>query len=149
MLFSLDRLRWGCSIVSQINFAEMNSVSNPILDVVHSFNPPLIHGNLKAANVLINDQGEAVIADYGLSSLIASTAGPTSFTSSAFASSVRWMAFELLRPAVGQNPVLSAHCDMWSFGSLMLEVRFDPSSFSQGVIYRSLTVTLLLCLFHL
>ncbi|KIO27219.1 hypothetical protein M407DRAFT_23525 [Tulasnella calospora MUT 4182] len=39
------------------------------LDYLHNLNPPVVHGNLKATNVLISDNGRAVLSDMGLYTL--------------------------------------------------------------------------------
>lgn len=62
------------------------------------------------------------MSDFGISSIIGAAGGATYFTSSAFAGSVRWMAFELLRPDVHDTTQLTPRCDVWSYGSLILEV---------------------------
>lgn len=78
--------------------------------------------NLLQSNVLINENGEAVIADFGISAVIEEATGSCRFTSSSFAGSVRWMAFELIRVAEESTPHLTTHSDIWSYGSTVLEV---------------------------
>ncbi|TDL14859.1 kinase-like protein [Rickenella mellea] len=89
---------------------------------LHRFLPSVVHGDLKAANILINDNGEALLSDFGISTLFEDISGTNCFSSSMFAGSVRWMAFELLRPDVYDTPQLTTWCDIWSFGSVCLEI---------------------------
>ncbi|KAL5490400.1 hypothetical protein ACEPAI_5233 [Sanghuangporus weigelae] len=98
------------------------------LEYLHCFSPPIIHGDIKASNILVSDSGHALLTDFGISTLIEETTG-TELTASTFAGSVRWMAFELFGgycEAKGDeihSPVqLSTYSDIWSFGSTILEV---------------------------
>lgn len=85
------------------------------------FSPPVIHGDLKASNILIGDGGEALLSDFGISTLIEDATGPSCFSSSSCLGSVRWMAFELV--TLGEeHPQLTTWCDVWSYGSTALEI---------------------------
>ncbi|KAG8957733.1 hypothetical protein FRC03_009854 [Tulasnella sp. 419] len=74
-----------------------------ILDVIeglyylHHLNwPPITHGDIKAANVLVDQDGNARISDFGLSKVLQDgSSGYT--TSSATAGTSRWMAPELFQ----------------------------------------------------
>jgi serine/threonine protein kinase len=71
--------------------------------------------------VLIDGDGEARLCDFGLSQIIAEFQG-TSLYSSSTTGQYRWGAIELYRAEEGQSPKLTAACDIYSFGSLMLQV---------------------------
>lgn len=43
------------------------------LSVLHNMNPPIIHQNLKPDNILIDDDGDFVISDFGIDSIIKNT----------------------------------------------------------------------------
>ncbi|XP_006459418.1 hypothetical protein AGABI2DRAFT_218607, partial [Agaricus bisporus var. bisporus H97] len=75
----------------------------------------IVHGDLKAKNVLMSDNGCALIADFGISYLLAS-ANTASFGASS--GTTRWKAPELA--VEGCLPTLQS--DMWSFGCLCHEV---------------------------
>ncbi|KAG6326687.1 hypothetical protein ID866_12305, partial [Astraeus odoratus] len=43
------------------------------LRYLHNHEPPIYHGDLKGQNVLISDDGHALLADFGLSFLVRSS----------------------------------------------------------------------------
>lgn len=71
------------------------------------------------ANVLINDLGEALIADFGLSLVMDPKTLRFSPHKHAYAGSVRWTAPEKLKPC---EYSLSLKCDVYSFACLCVEV---------------------------
>ncbi|KAG6330192.1 hypothetical protein ID866_8899, partial [Astraeus odoratus] len=74
---------------------------------------PIIHGDLKGLNVLISDDGHALLMDFGVSYLVNSTFSlgvrPLS------GGTLNWMAPELQSEC---SPTMSA--DVWSFGMTVL-----------------------------
>ncbi|KAG8982985.1 hypothetical protein FRB90_006382 [Tulasnella sp. 427] len=92
------------------------------LAYLHRRTRPIIHGDLKPDNILINEAGKAVIIDFGLSSIIEDD--PTlamSLTSASLqdAGNARWMAPELL---MEENCTRSISTDVYSFGCLALYI---------------------------
>lgn len=93
---------------------------------VHS--KAVIHGDLTGTNVLIDLNGKAYITDFGLSAIKAEF-GNTHYWPSTVGGAIRWRAPELLpTPSNNYAPVLNSPCDVYSFGSLTLQVR-DPSRY--------------------
>jgi serine/threonine protein kinase len=68
------------------------------LDYLHAMN--IVHGDLRGTNILISDDGNACLADFGLTTTIfeadSTVGGLTS--SSNHGGSVRWFAPELIQP---------------------------------------------------
>lgn len=61
------------------------------LGYLHAQNPPVIHGDLKSGNVLINKEGDAGLCDFGLSKLLQDY--PSAYTSSSLGiGTIRWCA---------------------------------------------------------
>lgn len=71
----------------------------------------------------MNDEGEAVVCDYGLF-IVIDLLGP-SFVTSTFTGSLRCMAPELvLASTLDDAPTRSMRTDVYSFGCVAYEVRF-------------------------
>ncbi|KAG9075001.1 hypothetical protein FS749_013370, partial [Ceratobasidium sp. UAMH 11750] len=98
---------------------------------LHTFKPTIVHGDLRAANVLVSVYGEALLADFGLSKIIAEEEGAeVASTSLSNAGSSRWMAPELFEGDPNLCTISTAS-DVWSFGMLSLEVLTGHSPYQQ------------------
>jgi len=86
----------------------------------------MVHGDLKGANILINDEKRACLADFGITGLIYNLSMRiTMSTAYNGKGTTRWMAPELLDPdqfgANGESqPTMGS--DIYAFGMVMLEV---------------------------
>ncbi|CAE6477658.1 unnamed protein product [Rhizoctonia solani] len=83
-----------------------------------SQSPPIAHGDLKGANVLINPEGKACICDFGLSRSIEGRVSVVTSGSGTF----RWMAPEQLS---AENMIVSLPADIFAWGMLALEAIDD------------------------
>ncbi|KAG6329782.1 hypothetical protein ID866_9307 [Astraeus odoratus] len=79
-------------------------------------NQEILHGDLRGRNVLISEDGHALLADYGLSTLI-----ETSFDTTAAVPihpTVRWIAPE----QIDNDGKVTIQGDVWAFGMTALEL---------------------------
>jgi len=82
----------------------------------------VVHGDLTGSNILINAEGKPCLCDFGLSKIMVEFEGTSYFTGTRGA--VRWAASELYRGNDDEDyvPVINKECDIYSFGSVMLQV---------------------------
>ncbi|KAG7442683.1 uncharacterized protein BT62DRAFT_935709 [Guyanagaster necrorhizus] len=111
LLSMTDRLQLLCGVVEGLKY-------------LHSFN--IVHGDLTGSNVLINDQGKALLGDFGLSSIVAEFDG-TSCMTSGVSGAVRWADASLFKILLGDDEddrvtSLTTMSDIYSFGSVTLEI---------------------------
>ncbi|KIO21535.1 hypothetical protein M407DRAFT_28867 [Tulasnella calospora MUT 4182] len=66
------------------------------LTFLHQLNPPVCHGDIKSANVLVNAKYRAVLCDFGLARLYEDSGFGRLETSTGFKGSIRWCSPELL-----------------------------------------------------
>ncbi|KAG8947064.1 hypothetical protein FRC04_011244 [Tulasnella sp. 424] len=92
------------------------------LEYLHSRNPPVVHGDLKPGNILLSDQGEPLLADFGLATVLGEEETYTS--SHRMGGSTPWMSPECIR-----GDLRSCESDVYSFGSLAFTVNTFPLIF--------------------
>ncbi|KAG8904916.1 hypothetical protein FRB99_001014 [Tulasnella sp. 403] len=88
------------------------------LQYLHSLDPPLCYGDIKALNVLINDQHRAVFCDFGLAKAMEGM--PSGLTTSTFnqSGSLPYESPELLLGTSTRTP----QSDVWAWGCLVNEI---------------------------
>ncbi|KXN87569.1 hypothetical protein AN958_08450 [Leucoagaricus sp. SymC.cos] len=92
----------------------------------------VIHSDLKARNVLVSQSRRAMLADFGVSTVVSTNVGTT--TVGDFAGTPHWMAPELLLS--DEHPPPTEQSDMWGFGCICFEVEAGRIPFIE---YRSNT----------
>lgn len=110
---------------------------------LHQQWPPIIHGDLRGANVLVDSAGHAVVADYGLALIMDSP----EFTSIKTAGTCRWTAPEIMDPpANGDTPLpqFTVKSDIFSFAMTFFEIfagerPFDEKKGDSSVIFAILS----------
>lgn len=85
------------------------------LQYLHNLHPPVYHGDLKGSNVLVSNDGRALLTDIGLSSIVnlTFTMGPNA----TYKGSMNWTA-----PEGFDRSDLTAEMDAWAFGMTALEL---------------------------
>ncbi|KAH8797398.1 kinase-like domain-containing protein [Flagelloscypha sp. PMI_526] len=102
-----QRLRWLLGTARAIQY-------------IHSMN--LYHGDIKGANILIDEHTEARLADLGISSVVVSaseTLGWGTSTAGNVKGSLRWMSPEVIMNSESSRTTAR---DIYAFGSTILEV---------------------------
>ncbi|KZO99058.1 kinase-like protein, partial [Calocera viscosa TUFC12733] len=108
------------------------------LSYLHSLRPPLVHGDLRARNVLVRDSGQACLADFGLSRLLLDVQASESSESSACRGNPRWLAPERLDPnKYGTTHIgsLTPAADVYSFGMVLYEIYTGRLPFHESLYH--------------
>ncbi|KAJ7819722.1 kinase-like domain-containing protein [Mycena olivaceomarginata] len=88
------------------------------LQVLHSMDPHVIHGNIQASNIVINGRGQPLIAGFGLSHIVEDIMGIPLTQSRGVPDSYRWFAPEV---CIGQG-VFFLSSDVYAYGMTVLEI---------------------------
>ncbi|KXN84601.1 Serine/threonine-protein kinase HT1 [Leucoagaricus sp. SymC.cos] len=95
----------------------------------------IIHADLKARNVLISGSLRAMLADFGVSTIVSTNVGGT--TAGDFARSDFWTAPELLLAMTTSLPPPTPQSDMWGYGCICYEVLTGEIPFIEYSQYPS------------
>ncbi|KAF8998573.1 kinase-like domain-containing protein [Cyathus striatus] len=114
-----DRLRSTFEIIDGITY-------------LHSLTPPVIHKDIKGANVLVTESGVCCIADFGLSSIAQTQSLNTS--TGGIEGSVYWLAPEAMQFVPGSNPMESTKVDIFAFACTVYEIYTGNPPFSEYMI---------------
>ncbi|KAG2140227.1 kinase-like protein [Suillus bovinus] len=110
-------IRQESSLLPHDKFSLLNDIA---LGLQYLHGESIIHGDLTGSNVLIYGNGRACLADFGLSTIILEFLG-TSYITSTIRGNVRWADAELFQVSEDDEVSLSPECDIYSFGSIMLQ----------------------------
>ncbi|KAG6329690.1 hypothetical protein ID866_9398 [Astraeus odoratus] len=112
----------------------LSDIANGI-EYLHNHNPPIYHGDLNGNNVLISDDGRALLTGFHFSYMVASS---FSMTGSIHGGSFNWMSPEALH-----DLSITPQRDVWAFGMTALElftraIPFPDIRHPSGVMIRIL-----------
>ncbi|ESK92652.1 kinase-like protein [Moniliophthora roreri MCA 2997] len=101
----------------------INQIVNGVY-YLHTLDPPVIHGDIKGANILISEDEQCHIADFGLARLDSTPFNLISPESDSIQGSIRWLSPELLNPdsAITENRTAR---DIYAFACTVIEVLTD------------------------
>ncbi|GJJ12478.1 hypothetical protein Clacol_006720 [Clathrus columnatus] len=85
---------------------------------LHEYIQPIVHGDIRAGNILMSDDGRPCLSDFGLSSVLRQE-GLTATTE--HAGSLAWMSPELLQ-AQAIPAIPTTYSDVWAYAMTVLEV---------------------------
>ncbi|TFK25012.1 TKL/TKL-ccin protein kinase [Coprinopsis marcescibilis] len=96
------------------------------LAYLHSKN--VVHGNVKCTNILVLDNGDSCICDFGMSKLIEEVTERTASATLTAAGSARWLAPELIIGSIS-SPTLAT--DVYSYAMAILELLTGRPPFAE------------------
>ncbi|KAL0568483.1 hypothetical protein V5O48_013502 [Marasmius crinis-equi] len=95
---------------------------------LHDHSPPIVHSDIKGANILVSDDGHPRITDFGLSTIEdpdeydhRQQSTNSSSSQAVIRGSVPWLAPELMNPEHVETPNRTTR-DMYAFGCTMYEI---------------------------
>ena len=89
----------------------------------------IIHYDLKPANILFDEMGDAKITDFGLSKIIDSQSEGTSMELTSQGAGTYWY---LPPECFEENPRISTKVDVWSIGVIFYQMLFGKRPFGEG-----------------
>ncbi|KAK0244507.1 kinase-like domain-containing protein, partial [Armillaria nabsnona] len=92
---------------------------------LHNLDPPIVHADIRGANILVMDDLRCCLADFGLSLF----AGSQILDDSSSRGSIRWLAPEHLDPNLFDGSYFTAR-DIYAYGCTVVEIVTGKPPFS-------------------
>ncbi|KAG6814071.1 hypothetical protein H0H92_003118 [Tricholoma furcatifolium] len=127
----IKRQLFGGSYITRMSYLFKAYINGRIVDVaqgldyLHNFDPSVIHGDLRATNILITPDKRACIADFGLCTLARDSLLQFTPTSSAYqCTNLLWLAPEFFQfeESGSETPRQSLATDVYSYACVCYEV---------------------------
>ncbi|KLO08018.1 kinase-like protein [Schizopora paradoxa] len=81
-----------------------------------------VHGDLKADNVLVSDDGTPMLTDFGSARMKESMTSKGYYSTETFRASIRWTPYEFFHHDDDKSFSPNAETDIWAFGMTILEL---------------------------
>jgi len=92
------------------------------IEYLHTQDPVVVHGNIKASNIFVADTGEACIGDFALSRKFDENANDSVSTPGRTAGEVRWGATKFLLVETLEEAQKTTRSDIFAFGRVIVEL---------------------------
>ncbi|KAG9006704.1 hypothetical protein FRB95_000584 [Tulasnella sp. JGI-2019a] len=97
------------------------------VEYLHNLDPPVIHGDIKALNILMSSERRAILCDFGLAVAVDEVSSGLT-TSKGFKGSLRYCSPELVMEEEARRTRPS---DMWAWGCLVIEIMKETVPYAQ------------------
>ncbi|KIJ34640.1 hypothetical protein M422DRAFT_34989 [Sphaerobolus stellatus SS14] len=94
---------------------------------LHCRESPVVHGNIKCSNILVSDQGQALISDFGLARVMEEITEVSAYTTFTSSGGIRWLAPELM----SENTSQTLATDIYAFAMSILECLTSAKPFAE------------------
>ncbi|KAK0484176.1 kinase-like domain-containing protein, partial [Armillaria luteobubalina] len=99
------------------------------IEDLHSLNPPIVHTDIRGANILVKDDLSCRLSDLGLVLAVESQIGGSSSSRVLLGGSLQWMPPEIMDDSEFDPAYMTAR-DVYSFGCTVIEIFTGKAPFS-------------------
>jgi len=99
------------------------------IHVLHTMDPPIVHGSIQGANIFISSSYKPLIANFGVSRLVEDVTGAPYTESNAIPDTYRWYAPEVCNSSSGG--CLSLSSDVYAFAMTILELMTHKKPYAE------------------